>query len=573
LLWCGIRNGSLRSVTGTAVHPARYEYDVEIDDGVAREYVREIKLDEQGKDTPEWVKTYKDGQGRNFKTVFPDGASRQTVYNAQGQRVKEIDPDGVTSLFAYNANGELEYQALDVNQDGQINLKGQDRVTRTVREYGQRDGLTVERTSTYEWPTLNNDKPDPVSIRETTLNGQRFAQTWETRYGLTSTSRTDLPGNGQKTVTTTALDGVKTLSQYASGKLLSSSRYDAKGKMLGKVSHGYDAHGRRSQVTDERNGTTTYAFDNADRVLQVTTPTPTDGQAAQTTGTEYDVVGRPTKTTNADGGVVQKEYYPNGTLKATYGARTYPVEYTYDTQGRMRTMTTWTDYAKRQGAAATTWQYDTRRGWLAAKRYADGTGPEYEYLPSGKTKSRKWARGINTAYGYTSAGELAEVSYSDSSTPKVRYTYNRQGRRTRVEQSLSQISNQQSEIKQSVASYDYNAANQRLKATLEDGSEWDYAYDALGQVTSGKKLRPNRASEPNEAFDYQHDDIGNRKEAGGQASAHASYSANALNQYTQRVDTAGNSHVVTYDGNGKVNGHKPFALERTAQPGGSDSLA
>ncbi len=39
------------------------------------------------------------------------------------------------------------------------------------------------------------------------------------------------------------------------------------------------------------------------------------------------------------------------------------------------------------------------------------------------------------------------------------------------------------------ASYGYrnNAANQRTRTTLADGSFWSYTYDALGQVTSGKR--------------------------------------------------------------------------------------
>src|SRR5213593_3282717 len=34
--------------------------------------------------------------------------------------------------------------------------------------------------------------------------------------------------------------------------------------------------------------------------------------------------------------------------------------------------------------------------------------------------------------------------------------------------------------------YRYNAANQRTRVNLEDGSFWIYEYDKLGQVTSGK---------------------------------------------------------------------------------------
>lgn len=96
--------------------------------------------------------------------------------------------------------------------------------------------------------------------------------------------------------------------------------------------------------------------------MSVTTPAPSEGEAAQTTTTEYDASVRPSKITYPDGGVVRKEYYPNGALKAIYGARTYPVEYSNDAQGRMQTMTTYQDYTKRQGASTTTWQYDARLG-------------------------------------------------------------------------------------------------------------------------------------------------------------------------------------------------------------------
>ena len=34
-------------------------------------------------------------------------------------------------------------------------------------------------------------------------------------------------------------------------------------------------------------------------------------------------------------------------------------------------------------------------------------------------------------------------------------------------------------------SYQYNNANQRVRATREDGSYWVYTYDKLGQVVSG----------------------------------------------------------------------------------------
>lgn len=36
--------------------------------------------------------------------------------------------------------------------------------------------------------------------------------------------------------------------------------------------------------------------------------------------------------------------------RRSYGARTYPVAYTYDYAGRLKTMTTWTNYSQPHGA-------------------------------------------------------------------------------------------------------------------------------------------------------------------------------------------------------------------------------
>lgn len=73
------RDGQIAKITGTAVHPVRYEYGTEQDGGVWRLYTKEIKLDVSGADTSEWTKTYKDMVGRDYKTVYSDGSDRKSV--------------------------------------------------------------------------------------------------------------------------------------------------------------------------------------------------------------------------------------------------------------------------------------------------------------------------------------------------------------------------------------------------------------------------------------------------------------------------------------------------------------
>lgn len=88
--------------------------------------------------------------------------------------------------------------------------------------------------------------------------------------------------------------------------------------------------------------------------------------------------------------------------------------------------------------------------------------------------------------------------------------------------------------------YAYNTANQRTRMTLVDGSYWVYAYDALGQVTSGMKYWSDGTPVAGQQFAYGHDTIGNRTStlAGGDENGAdlraASYSVNSKNQYTSR---------------------------------------
>ena len=98
-------------------------------------------------------------------------------------------------------------------------------------------------------------------------------------------------------------------------------------------------------------------------------------------------MGRVWKTTLPDNTSVTNEFFATGLLKKSSGSRTYPVEYTYDFAGRMKTMKTWQGFAANSGAAVTTWNYNQYRGWLDNKRYDDNTGPNYTYTAAGRLAS------------------------------------------------------------------------------------------------------------------------------------------------------------------------------------------
>jgi RHS repeat-associated protein len=640
-------DGSLKETIGTAVHATRYEYD----SGYPYLTTAEIKLNPDGTDTSEAVTNYMDGLGRSYQTIYSDGSMSQSFYNGVGQLWKAVDPDGVTTLYQYNAKGEQEYTAIDIDRNDTIDFNGTDRITRTLNDFTTDNGANVRRSRVYGWTVNGSSSSTLLSTTETSVDGLR---SWQTQYRdastpVTSQSATVFSTGGNRYATNTAPDGSYTVGAYLNGRLSSVTQKDSTGSQLASISYTYDAHGRQYSSTDARNGATTYSYNIADLISSVTSPNPGNGGAAQTTTTYYNPSQQVTNVMNPDGTSVITEYLPTGELLQTHGSRTYPVAYTYDYAGRMKTMKTWQNFVGNSGTATTTWVYDGYRGFLTNKTYDGGSpGPGYTYTSGGRLATRVWARGITTTYNYDNAGGLATIAYSDGVTSSMTNTYDRLGRTTQVGTGnlvsqynynlanellvetntagilaglavtngydaylrrtdlsalgsgvlshaaytydagsrlytvsdgtnnatysyvansplvsqivfksnsvtrmtttksydylnrLLQISNAPSASAAMSFSYTYNSANQRTRDALVDGSYWVYQYDALGQVTSGKKYWADGTPVAGQQFEYGFDDIGNRtqtKMGGDETGSNlrvANYSDNTLNQITTR---------------------------------------
>ena len=662
------QDGTISTVTGTQPAQLKSIYGVDTDG----QYSTQIKLTSTG-GTNEWVKTSTDMLGRTYKTTYASSSTLPyalSYYNQKGQLTNQVDPDGVSTIFAYIPRGDLGYTVIDSNRNYTIDYgsPGCDRITFVTNDVVVDNGSNVRRSRTYVWSTTAATS-NLISTVETSTDGLK---TWNTLWnnGVAATTQaTTIPGS-TRTVTTLNPDNSSKVAVYQNGRLTSVTLKDKNGSQVGQTTYGYDPHGRQNTVTDARTGTTTYYFNQADQVNGIVTPTPGSGQSAEVTTNYYDTCLRNWRTTLPDLTSVTNKYDLTGLLTNTFGSRTYPVAYTYDAQGRMKTMTTWTAFANSLGAATTIWNYDGYRGWLTNKAYADGKGPAYGYTAAGRLASRLWARGTNTVYAYNNAGDLASVTYNDNATPNLSYAYDRRGRPITVIQGtitttktyddaghllteaytggplggitvtnafdsylrktavglstqpstlvqygydaasrLSAVTNgsfrasytylansplvsqigyvysgvsRMTTTKQydnlnrltqilSVPSagttasfnYQYNSANQRTAVTNIDNSTWQYAYDALGQVLSGKKYWSDATPVAGEQFEYAFDDIGNRqttKAGGDQWGAnlrYAPYKANNLNQYTTRtvpgaadvIGAATNTATVTVNNN------------------------
>jgi RHS repeat-associated protein len=643
------RDGQEYQTSGPATHGVRHSATVLADGTTVR---RETRLDTDGSPTPEWTESYTDMGGRSLKTVRNEGITTngpvvlsQSFYNDKGQVWKQVDADNVTTLYAYNQAGEREIVAVDVNRNDQIDFAGGDRITGSRTVIGENDGVPVRRQISYVWTTDGLDTTQEVSVADSSVDGLR---SWQVVNGLTNSTQIVIDRfAARKTVTTTAADGSQSISVYLNGKAVSGMRKDAVGAVLSSTTNLYDGLGRHFMTVDGRGTTNLTAYDIADRVICVTNAAGTPVQ--QVTVYQYDCMGRRIATLMSDSTSVFTAYFPSGEIATNWGARTYPVAYTYDYAGRMKTMTTWTNFSSAAGAAITTWNYDSTNGVLVSKKYHDGQGPTYAYTASGRLKTRTWARGVTTEYGYNNAGDMVCIDYSDA-TPDVTYAFDRRGRRTNMVSGadaivylhdetgvvtnethaagalagyglgirhdallrrsgltvntgdsvandgrtfyaydnasrlhgisnaaglsvvysyvtgadmvggieyaasgtarmtttrtydalnrLVSIANEPSGTGAVSFSYQYNLANERTQSTLSDGTFWDYGYDVLGQVTSGvRRWTSDNSVVSGQDYGYAFDDIGNRRftTLGGTSSVASVYSANLLNQYTERT--------------------------------------
>ena len=227
-----------------------------------------------------------------------------------------------------------------------------------------------------------------------------------------------------------------------------------------------------------------------------------------------------------------------------------PLTYTYDRLGRQVTvlrngMTTSLSYNSAGQRLTEAYTGGMLAGLSMNWTYDNALRPE-------TVTARNGAANLEAvAYDYDLAGRLWTVaSGSESATyayqahssllDTVRFRSNLTERlvTTRKYDRLNRLENISSKATAALPvsfGYQYNGANQRTRATLEDGSYWIYHYDELGQVTSGRKYWSDGAAVVGQQFEYAFDDIGNRKTTGGRASAPSTYTVNRDNQYTNRT--------------------------------------
>ena len=346
-----------------------------------------------------------DSDGRLLKTTFHDGTTSTTVYDLTGHKASETDQNGHTTTFGYDDTGRV---TSVTDAEGKVTTYAYDEVGNLVMqtdanghatkyEYDAASQLTKKILPLGQQETFTYDANGNV-VTHTDFNGDTTAFEYDGDNRL-------LKKTFQDASTVTYAYTGEGLPTKVGGDTLT---YDVRNRMatdlkaggLGTVTYTYDARNNTTSITDP-GGVVTYTYDELDRLATVTDTTGTTtygydavgnlASVAHPNGTSttyaYDDLNRLTQMVNAG---------PGGTLSS--------YSYTLDDAGRRTNVV--------EAGSATT-------GRAVAYGYDDVNRLLTETIDEPGT-----ANDVTITYTYDNAGNrLTKTAVQGTKTTVVVYAY------------------------------------------------------------------------------------------------------------------------------------------------------
>ncbi len=348
-----------------------------------------------------------DSAGRVLRTRSPLGQAARYEYDSLDRVVKAFDPVGGVTEFTYDANSNL----LSV-KDARNNL--------TTYTYDNLNRVTsrtdpLQRVETYEYDAFGSLK------KSTDRRGKVTSYVYDNLYRLTFVGfgTTGDPGN----------------PSYESS-----------------ITYTYNTAGRLTQVVDSVSGSSTFGYDNFDRLTSKTTAQGTINYSYDSAGqrTGMTVVGQPA------------------------------VTYTYDNANRLTQVT--------QGANSVAFSYDTLSRLISITR----------------------SNGIIVEHSYDAGSNLTGITFKKDATAlgNLTYEYDAAGKRTKMGGTFARTG-----LPQSMTSTAYNALNQLTQigtATLTYDNNGNLTSDGTNTYTWNARNQLASMSGPGLTASFQYDASGNR---------------------------------------------------------------
>lgn len=441
-----------------------------------------LLVSETSYDTVKPTRWNYNGLGQVVRETSPRGAITRKEYYDDGDLAAEVDHSGKTTSYEYYGVAHLSAGMLRqiTDPDGKT----------TTFVYSP-IGLLTERAGT---------AAHKVSYEYDPYGAKKKMTTW---------------GDGAT--------GDMTEWFYQDGTGLLTSKADAASEHSDFT---YDSAGRLYVHTLARGVTVTYSYNSQGfaEVINYSDSTP------DVTFSGWDRLGRPTTVTQAGIGSETLSYHAGkGGVKSRYFASGHPLlpgigitNTVSDLAGRPKGVVETSGAGAGTAVRTISYGYDPVTGQFSS--VTDGIQDHvYSYHSNSSLVSTVLNRTSGSAW-------FRESRYYD--TP---------GRLTGIR--TDRMSGTSVLAKISSNAYDYDELNRRVKDTFNDGSTWEYGYNARSEITSAtRKTASGQEISPMAAV-YSYDGIGNRLTSESGVLGNHGYTSNPLNQYYS-VTTSGNRTAI-----------------------------
>ncbi|MFA7443886.1 MAG: putative Ig domain-containing protein, partial [Lysobacteraceae bacterium] len=479
-----------------------------------------------------------DARGNRVLRQGPDGAVETAEFDADGLPTAIIDALGHRTEYGYDANGRPQTVSIQVSTaDGPRTLTRTDAYDAAGRRIASTDPAGQQTQLELDFAGQTQAVINPLGTRieqDRDARGDLLA----VRYGDGSEQRLERDGAGhiQRHV---GRDGQARAMQYGPGGVLTSVlwedatpgdpddnmrlsfstnalgdlsaivtpegqalvlEHDAEGRLIARteqgrrISHEYDALGRKSADIDAAGRRTEYQYDAFDRIVRTTHA---DGSF---TTADYDPNGRLVRRSDESGRDTHFEYDLAGRLLAVLDALGNETRYGWNEAGQRISQTD-------ANGHTTAFEYNAA-GRLAAIIRPDGARTAFDYDAAGNLLRRTDADGRDIVYAYDANHRLASRTLdghthaivhdregrrlsAEDGRGSVSYAYDETGRLTeRIEPDGNFLRYRHDRAGRVVelqtpsgsVGYSWDADGRLAQVTDRDGETWTYQYDVLGRV-------------------------------------------------------------------------------------------
>lgn len=496
------------------------------------------------------------------RLTHSSGAYLEIQYNPAGLISAMRDSNLVESTFTYDANSEF---LIAVNNGAGIETLYSYADAQSGAFSGALTGITYadgrERSFLYDSRGRLTQATRPQDTRSLTYSYDTVGRVFETNalgdvneYSFdhlgSLASYLDAAGN----LTRTVYDDNRNLVGLINAEGLSQFfAYDSRGNLtksidaLGDATHfAYTSDfNRLATVTDANNNTNTYRYDSRGNLVAIR-----DANGAEERFNN-DVLGQLSSQTNRRGQTIDYVYNADGRLESEILPDGNFREFQYDSRGNLIQVDTL------DGSTLIRFDDASSPTRPTSLTNPDGRQLTYQYL-NDQLMRLGYPDETAVIYQYDEQGRLEFLKDQDDELIS-QFFYDMVGRRSKqvngngayTEYEFDELDqiieirhyDVASELRTSYA-YTYDSLGRPTSMATPDG-QWQYQYDAIGQLTQATFISNDVLIVPNQDLRYIYDALGNRTQTIFDGVI-TDYISNNLNQYTQIGDTL---HAYDLDGN------------------------